>query len=99
MHEDAGGVARLPRRLGCLIPVDAIGGIPDVVAVALEALPLHHPEPTVEDRHLVILPRLPRCFLYVARPDDPVVAAPDVVVEAAGLRLRRVIGPTAIRGP
>src|SRR5262245_36210761 len=69
VDEDAGGMARLPRCLRHLMPLDTIIGVPDVVAIALAlTVPFHHPHAAIEDRDLMILTRLPGRFLQMARP-------------------------------
>src|SRR5262245_40117263 len=82
MDEDAGRVPGPPGRARHLVPVDAIGRVPDIVAVGL-VVAFQYPQPPVEDGHLVILPRLPGRELDVPLPAHPIRGTPDVVVELA----------------
>ena len=61
MDKDAGGMPGTPGSVGHLVPFDAVGRMPDVIAVCF-MVTFHDPKPIVEDGDLVILSRRPwRC--------------------------------------
>jgi hypothetical protein len=79
---------------GNMLPRDAVRGVPHVVAVRLVPA-LHRPHPAIEDRHVVVLARMPGSRLQDALPVGAVGGTPHIVVEEAPGPLRRVVGAAA----
>src|SRR5262249_33913992 len=94
VYEDAGGMARRPRRLCNFVPVNAVGGVPDVVTV-LVGIAFQDPEPAVENGDFMVLPGLPGSFGDVLRPAHTIGGTPDIVEEFSRRLFRCVVRAAA----
>src|SRR5687768_14679587 len=87
-------MARGPGSVLHFVPGDAIGRVPDVIAVGAGKT-LQDPQPLVPHGHVVVLPRGPRGGGRVLLPGYAVGTAPDVVEIFPRRNFGRVVGAAA----